>query len=404
MFDNILERGNSEPHAIWTKALCLLAAVLVLLSISCLLEEVQAAEQLTLDLTPEERAFLVEHPILKLGVGVAFPPFQYVEEEDGRRLFKGMVADTVLLLEQRLGVRMVPVWDVTFAQALDMGKAGAIDIFPCIAWTPERAEFLAFTRPYLSYPLVIVSRDDTTFIGSVEELHGRKVAEVKALATYSKFINELPHLAIDFVFEKDTQAMLEAVSFGRAEACVVDLAVASYVINKRGLSNLKVAAPTRWDETRLAMAVPKDRAILAKILQKALDSLTFNEKDALRQRWIGLNISPLMSPILFRRILLQGGGAALLVVAVILWWNRRLRLEMAERKRAEDALRESEEQFDLFMTHCPIYVFFKDENIKTLRLSRNYEQMLGRPLKDLMGKSMSDRSFAANTHSFSKIQ
>jgi PAS domain-containing protein len=63
---------------------------------------------------------------------------------------------------------------------------------------------------------------------------------------------------------------------------------------------------------------------------------------------------------------------------------------ITEAKRSEQALRESERIFDLFMEHSPIYVFFKDEDIRSIRLSRNYEQMLGRPISELLGKTMDD--------------
>ncbi|MBC8389266.1 MAG: PAS domain-containing protein, partial [Actinobacteria bacterium] len=40
------------------------------------------------------------------------------------------------------------------------------------------------------------------------------------------------------------------------------------------------------------------------------------------------------------------------------------------------------------MEYSPIYVFFKDENVRALRLSKNYETMLGKPVEELLGKSM----------------
>jgi PAS domain S-box-containing protein len=69
--------------------------------------------------------------------------------------------------------------------------------------------------------------------------------------------------------------------------------------------------------------------------------------------------------------------------------------DITERKRAEEALRESERIFSLFMEYSPIYVFFKDENIRSIRLSRNYEQMLGRPIDELLDKTM-DELFPSN--------
>jgi len=65
-------------------------------------------------------------------------------------------------------------------------------------------------------------------------------------------------------------------------------------------------------------------------------------------------------------------------------------LKRAREKGAEKRLRESEEIFERFMEHSPIYVFFKDENIRTLRLSKNYEAMLGMPMTEMLGKTMYD--------------
>jgi len=62
--------------------------------------------------------------------------------------------------------------------------------------------------------------------------------------------------------------------------------------------------------------------------------------------------------------------------------------DITERKKTEIALYESEEIFNQFMEHSPIYLFFKDDNVRSMKLSRNYEQMLGKPLEELIGKNM----------------
>jgi len=59
-------------------------------------------------------------------------------------------------------------------------------------------------------------------------------------------------------------------------------------------------------------------------------------------------------------------------------------------RRTEDTLRETETIFSEFLEHSPVYVFFKDHEIRSLRLSRNYEKMLGRPIGELLGKTMDD--------------
>ena len=61
--------------------------------------------------------------------------------------------------------------------------------------------------------------------------------------------------------------------------------------------------------------------------------------------------------------------------------------DVTDRKQAEESLSEIERIFNLFMEHSPIYVFFKDETGRSIRLSRNYEQMLGKPIQELLGKT-----------------
>ena len=298
-------------------------------------------------LTDAERAFLEAHPVLRMGVGVAFPPFQFVETENGKPVFKGMVADIVALLGKRLGTRFEPVYGITYKEALERGKRGEIDLYPMIARTPEREAFLTYTKPYIVNPLVIFTRDDAPFIGSVDDLHGKRVATIKALATYSKYVNDLPHVKMDLRLEKDVAGVLTAVSLGNADACVANLAVASYLIRKLGLSNLKVAAPTPWGDNKLAMAVRADIPVLAGILQKGLDSIAYEDMDRIRQQWLSLKIEPLADPRFIRQVLVP--GAVLLVVvlaalAVVFHWNRRLRREIAERKRAEAEKRQFQNQ------------------------------------------------------------
>jgi PAS domain S-box-containing protein len=76
---------------------------------------------------------------------------------------------------------------------------------------------------------------------------------------------------------------------------------------------------------------------------------------------------------------------------------RGIAMDITERRKAESqretalaALREMNEIFRLFLKHNPIYVFIKDENIRPVYLSENYEKLLGRPLPELLGKNMDE--------------
>ncbi|HMA64174.1 MAG: PAS domain-containing protein [Fibrobacterota bacterium] len=58
------------------------------------------------------------------------------------------------------------------------------------------------------------------------------------------------------------------------------------------------------------------------------------------------------------------------------------------RLQSDTELRESEEIFNQLMINSPIYIFFKDEKIRPIRLSANYSRMLGIPVERAIGKTM----------------
>ena len=298
--------------------------------------------QIALDET--ERSWLREHPAIRLGVGVAFPPFMWVEKKDGRDTLKGMVSDYVKLLAERLDVDMQPVLDIPFDEALSRGRAGEIDFFPCLSNTPERNDFLLFTPPYLSYPMVILTREDAPIIGGVPDLKGKRLAVVEHLVVYSKLRNDYPDLDLEFIFTRKVDENLDAVSLGRADACIINLAVAGYYIQQKGLTNLKIAAPVDWEGVHLSMGIRKDWPVFERIIEKAMASISQEEKDRISRRWIRVEFDTVLYGPLFRRWALGLGLGGALMFTLFFMWNRRLRKEILDKEAAESALRESEEK------------------------------------------------------------
>nr|WP_320011903.1 transporter substrate-binding domain-containing protein [uncultured Desulfobulbus sp.] len=287
-------------------------------------------------LNEEERAWLAEHPVIRLGVGVAFPPYQWVEREGDVFEFKGMVSEYVKILENRLGVSMQVMYGLNFNEALTLGQQKKIDLFPCLAQTPERSEFLMFTRPFISYPSVIITREDAPFIGNMQDLQGRKVSLVKNQYFHSLIKRNYQDLRLTIVETKNAADDLQAVSFGKSDACLMDLGVASYFTQKLRLANLKIAAPTEIERVELTMGVRDDWPIFQGIVQKTLDSISREELDAITQRWINLKYEPGLAYAVIIQWTAIIGAFILVVMGLFLYWNRNLKLEIRARKKIED--------------------------------------------------------------------
>ncbi len=64
--------------------------------------------------------------------------------------------------------------------------------------------------------------------------------------------------------------------------------------------------------------------------------------------------------------------------------------DITVRKMMEVALKENDEMLRLFIENSPVYTFIKDEKLRFIQASKNYETLLGKPLHQIIGKDMSE--------------
>jgi PAS domain S-box-containing protein len=64
--------------------------------------------------------------------------------------------------------------------------------------------------------------------------------------------------------------------------------------------------------------------------------------------------------------------------------------DFTERKRMEISLKESESLMSLFIENNPAYTFIKDDNLRFVQVSKNYEQLLGLSVEQIIGRDMTE--------------
>jgi PAS domain S-box-containing protein len=311
--------------------------LLVLLPATLHVAGLAAQEPSVPGLTVEERAFLTAHPTLRVRDSADLPPF-LMPGPDGPQ---GMTRDYVRLVAAKLGLKVIASDVVSFTDVLKRLPTGdGIDVQPVIRPTPDREASILFTRPYLNFPMVIVTRDNEDFVGSLEDLHGRKVAVEKSYWYTAELQKRHPDITLKRV-DGSSQA-IEAVAVGEADAYVGILAVAVWQMDTKGYANLKIAAPANLSAGELGMGVRGDWPLMASALDKALAAITPEEHRDIRRRWLPIRTEVGIDP---KRVLLWGGIAAagaLVFVGILALANRRLIKEVALRRRAETELRASD--------------------------------------------------------------
>lgn len=282
------------------------------------------------ELTVEEKLWLEKHPEIKVGGPQAFPPFHFYDA-DGQP--KGIGPDYLFTLMEQNGIRVNYEEKLPWPDVLKKAENRDIDLIACTAATPDRERFLILSAPYLSYPLVIISRKDAPFIGGIGDLHGLTIALTEKISTYEWL--ERDHIQTLPLFVGTPLEGLAAVSTGKADACIENLAAATYLIEKNGLTNLKVAAPTSWGNYELFFGVRKDWPELVSIINKTLLSLTPDTQTAIRNRWISVRYEHGIRPIDIMKWVGFVMIPASFIITLFVFQNRRLKKEIADRKLAE---------------------------------------------------------------------
>ncbi len=338
-----------------------------------------------LHLTLAEQAFVKSHSTLKFGVIANFPPFFFYEANT----YKGIHIDILRLITQRTGIQFESI--PLPPSELDVKiKNHDIDMLVTIT-DSDRKNYVNFSNPFMDYHSVIITRTDKPFINSITALKGKKVSLLKSIKAYNLLLGN--DQAIERIEKDSFVEALEAVSNGEADAYVGGNIVTTYLIQKHRLVNLRIAGLTDSPSHPYMYGVRKDYPELVGILNKAIASISKEEHDAIVQKYFHVQMD--YSVINWHKILIVSEwiiGFFVLILGISLFWNRRLTIEIRNRKRtenalrlSEDALRGSEEKLSSILNEMRDAVWSLSwPDFKILYLSPAIEKIYGRPIKEFM--------------------
>jgi PAS domain S-box-containing protein len=355
----------------------------VFIARACLAAESQPTPLGTrLELTDADRKWLAEHADIRVGVNPDYPPFDFI---DRTGTFSGISADYLKLIGQRLGVRFSVVPQLSWTDVLDAVKDGRVDVIAGLKNTDARRQSVIFTADYLTFPLVIMTRDSHRMIAGLSGLRHETLATVKNYASTEDIRARYPNLNLRIV--TTPLDALRAVERGVADATVLNIGSASYLIAKHHIRGVVVAAPSGLDDARSAFGVRKDWPLLAQLIDKALVSITPEEDDAIRSKWITAPYDALIANERLRTILIRVGAGAAIAVILVLLWNRYLRREVTRRRAAENALADQLLYQRALLDTVPNPIYIKDKEARFIGCNLAYEQAFHTKREMLVGKT-----------------
>nr|WP_246173983.1 transporter substrate-binding domain-containing protein [Paraburkholderia hayleyella] len=164
--------------------------------------------------------------------------------------------------------------------------AGEVDLVMSVARTPEREHCLSFTAPYFrASTSVVVDGSRSGALPGHAQLENARFAIERDFAL-ERFLRErYPRARIETYV--DTEAALNAVMSGKADAYMGFTPSARYYLADLQFSRLRVAFEERGRVDELRFALPRSGAALRDQLDRALATMPPTEGAMIRSRWLG---------------------------------------------------------------------------------------------------------------------
>lgn len=237
----------------------------------------------TIALTPEEREFVKNNPVIRVHNESNFEPYNFFE--DG--LPQGHSIDFMRMLAKRAGLEVKFVSGRSWNDYLKMMRRGELDVMTNIVYSDERSQYMLFTKPYLRLAQGIFRRQGTEDLDSIEKLKASRLALPEGFFTYQKLSQESGY---NLIPARDPLDALMRISTNEADATIEIMSVAEHLMRKYAVPGIVGSNPHQVmasEPLSLRLAVTTDKPILRHILQKAMDSLSEQEKRQLQSKWTG---------------------------------------------------------------------------------------------------------------------
>jgi two-component system sensor histidine kinase EvgS len=274
-------------------------------------------------LTKKEREWLNNHPQQKIAINKNTPPFQF---ETDKNTISGISIDILQLLEKKLSYRFKKVNFSNWKEILNAGKQKEIDVILEIQKTTDRSKYFHFTQSYISLPHVILMRKDAQDLMFIDQMEGLKIAIVDNYAIHEHLNSLYPELSL--IPFPDDLSCLQALSKQFVDAVITQQAYVTHLMHQENISDIKIVGNSGYDNV-LAFGIIKEKAILARIINKGLKQISQKEKEQIYQSYIPLRYSPLWKNIFTIILILTG----LLIICLLFFfiWNKTLLKKVNEK-------------------------------------------------------------------------
>ena len=343
-----------------------------------------------LQLTAAEQRWIETHPHLKVAVSEDFLPFTFFNDQG---VFSGLAADLLAKISLRTGIKFEWVRSQSVPDLIEDVKLGRADLMPAFTASASREHVLRFTKPYVSTPFVLVTRQLKGSPQTLDKLDGQRVALVIDNNVTTYLTQHYP--GVQLIAARNSAMALEMASKGVVQGAVINLISARYLIQQHYATQLKISSTVGIVPAQFSLAVNTQAPVLHAILDKALASISPEEMDSLTARWHS-------AVMLDNRFWARHRSALMRIAAVVggvlvigVLWIFYLRRVLSKRDQAERALSDQLAFMRTLIDGTPHPIYVRDRQGRLLICNEGYLDTFGTDRASIIGKTLLEHSLTS---------
>jgi two-component system sensor histidine kinase EvgS len=340
-----------------------------------------------------ERAWIARHPVVTVA-SPQQPPYIY---RDSNGQWLGLNVDILSRVSRLTGLQFVHEETATIEQTYELLRTARAQMNTTFGENAERRKMLDFTYSFGGNSWVFVVRSGSSSPQSLKELAGQTLA-LPANHVLEGAIR-LGNPDIDLLLVDSYEDARALVESGAAYATIQNEAGAH--LSPPGALKVGRSVEGWWSPD--SFSVIKSQPELLSILNKVLEEFPVGEMRATRAKWLAA-AAPL--PSIWKRIpnwiywLLI---IALMMVLVSLGWSSRLKLQIRQQLKADEALGDQLAFMHALLNGIPSPIYVRDLTGRLISCNRSYEESVGISFEQMSGRRLIDielfpRSCAKQLH------
>jgi len=263
-----------------------------------------------------EKEFIRTHLIKAIST-YSWEPFNLIKDNK----LEGIAIDYWSYIKKETNLKSTCLITNNWNEVLNRIKLKQNDITCSTTITADRKKYALFSKPYVSFPIVIATRNDVGFINDLSLLKDKIIAVGRNYTAEQLLKKHYPSLKLLEV--KNVDEALRLVSKGKVYGAVDILPVIAYKINKYHYANLKISGKTPWTFD-VRFMIRKDYPELVSIINKVIDIMPNDKKEEIYRKWISVHLQTGYSNRYIKKIILISVIIVAIFVILIIFLIRNI--------------------------------------------------------------------------------